>query len=206
MFDSDKIGKDKSLGSLNLPLVDVLAMDGQDGRWFPLSGSKKGEVLLMADFLDENGNDSRGNPSALATDGLADDLRRGSDNPKGLRDVDGGGKRCIDPLTSKKNSIDPYGSRKGSTDSVGSRKGSSDLDANNAKQGKGGLSDPNGARRGSTDPNGRRKASNDPESMHGLLQDGNFPEGTAVISVVKAKGLDKADIMEIGRASCRERV
>ena len=153
----------------------------------------------MADFVDENGNDSRGNPSALATDGLADDLRRGSDNPKGLRDVDVGGKRSIDPLRSKKNSIDPYGSRKGSTDSVGSRKGSSDLDTNNARQGseggRGGLSEPNGARRGLTDPNGRRKASNDPESMHGLLQDGNFPEGTAVISVVKAKGLDKADIM-----------
>ena len=65
VFDSNKIGRDKSLGSLNLPLVDVLAMDGQEGNWFPLANSKNGEVLLMTDFVDSNGNDSRGNPSAL---------------------------------------------------------------------------------------------------------------------------------------------
>jgi len=41
-------------------------MDGQEGQWFPLANSKKGEILLMADFVDANGNDSRGNPSALA--------------------------------------------------------------------------------------------------------------------------------------------
>merc|ERR1719494_817234 len=85
VFDSDKIGKDKSLGSLNLPLVNVLAMDGQEGQWFPLADSKKGEILLMADFVDANGNDSRGNPSALANSRPVLGGKRSSDNLVGDR-------------------------------------------------------------------------------------------------------------------------
>ena len=55
VFDSDKIGKDKSLGSLSLDIVDVLELDGGEGRWFPLTGVKSGRVLLSADFLDDLG-------------------------------------------------------------------------------------------------------------------------------------------------------
>merc|ERR1711915_131913 len=55
VFDSDKIGKDKSLGKLNLDITDVFALDGQEGRWFPLAGVKSGQVLLSAEFIDKLG-------------------------------------------------------------------------------------------------------------------------------------------------------
>jgi hypothetical protein len=55
VFDSDKLGKDKSLGTLALDITDVLSMDGEEGRWFPLTGVKSGKVLLSADFLDDLG-------------------------------------------------------------------------------------------------------------------------------------------------------
>ena len=66
VFDSDKIGKDESLGKLSLDLANVVAMDGQEGRWLPLAGVKYGQILLMSDFVDKLGKDSRGLPSALA--------------------------------------------------------------------------------------------------------------------------------------------
>merc|ERR1719320_1552914 len=55
VFDSDKLGRDKSLGKLALDITDVLNMDGQEGRWFPLAGVKSGKILLSADFLDDLG-------------------------------------------------------------------------------------------------------------------------------------------------------
>merc|ERR1712106_1045130 len=55
VFDSDKVGKDTSLGNLTLDITDVLAMDGKEGQWFPLKGVKSGKVLLSADFLDDLG-------------------------------------------------------------------------------------------------------------------------------------------------------
>ena len=55
VFDSDKVGKDSSLGHLDLDITDVLALDGQSGAWFPLSGVPKGKVLLSADFIDDLG-------------------------------------------------------------------------------------------------------------------------------------------------------
>merc|ERR1712013_827243 len=51
VFDSDKIGKDKSLGKLDLDIADVLAMDGEEGRWYPLDGVKSGHILLMTDLV-----------------------------------------------------------------------------------------------------------------------------------------------------------
>ncbi len=48
VFDSDKLGKDKSLGKVE---VDVLDLAGSDGQWFPLQGVKSGEILLSADLI-----------------------------------------------------------------------------------------------------------------------------------------------------------
>ena len=53
MVDSDKVGKDNSLGSLSLDITEVLALHGQTGEWFLLSGVKSGKVLLSGDFLDD---------------------------------------------------------------------------------------------------------------------------------------------------------
>jgi len=85
VFDSDKIGKDKSLGKLDLDIADVLAMDGEEGRWYPLEGVKSGHILLMSDFVDQFGNDSKGQPSTLSNkDGSrdpSDNKRRESSDP-----------------------------------------------------------------------------------------------------------------------------
>ena len=55
MVDSDKVGKDNSLGSLSLDIPEMLAMHGQKGEWFLLSGVKSGKVLLSGDFIDDLG-------------------------------------------------------------------------------------------------------------------------------------------------------
>merc|ERR1712106_607066 len=65
VFDKDKIGRDKSLGNVNLPIKDVIAMDGGEGKWIPLTGVKSGEILLMSDFVDSFGRDLTGQPSSI---------------------------------------------------------------------------------------------------------------------------------------------
>ena len=37
VFDADKLGKDKSLGKVE---VDILDLAADEGRWFPLQGKK----------------------------------------------------------------------------------------------------------------------------------------------------------------------
>ena len=60
LFDSDRVGKDSSLGHLDLDITDVLALDPQfgAGKWFPLSGVSSGQVLLSADFIDDLGRNA----------------------------------------------------------------------------------------------------------------------------------------------------
>ena len=48
VFDSDKIGKDKSLGKVELNFEDL---DASEPRWFPLKGVKSGEILLNTELL-----------------------------------------------------------------------------------------------------------------------------------------------------------
>merc|ERR1719431_205597 len=127
VFDKDRIGKDKSLGSLNLPLVDVLDMDGQEGNWFPLAGSKDGEILLMADFVDAEGNDSRGRPSALSKDLSNNGERKNSSDPmfgrKGSGNNASGHKEPKDGESARRGSANPLDSnekeRRGSTEPYG---------------------------------------------------------------------------------------
>merc|ERR1719209_1762766 len=199
VFDSDKLGKDKSLGKLTMDIIDVLDMDGKDGKWFPLTGVKKGQILLAADFEDELGRsagevlddllkNNSGSPAQKKESlGSVGSRRGGANNPyldgeegdsrKGLRGT-------TDPESERRGSLgadgrrsstNPDGSRRDSTNPDGSRR-----DSTQSGQGRrGGSTDP-------LDPANRRKASTDPDSLHGLLPDGSIPEGTAVISVVKA--------------------
>merc|ERR1719275_51076 len=111
-------------------------MDGQDGRWFPLDGSKNGEVLLMTDFVDSNGNDSRGNPSAWADRLPESGERRSSTDSLGRKGSGDGGRRGSDSLY-------PGEGRKGSTDPYGSRKASHESDRPSSRGGRGadGLKD-----------------------------------------------------------------
>ena len=48
VFDADKLGKDKSLGKVEINPKDF---DGEEAKWFPLKGVKSGEILLNADIL-----------------------------------------------------------------------------------------------------------------------------------------------------------
>ena len=109
VFDKDKIGKDKPLGSANIPVEDLLiaaATGPNSGTWIPLKGTKSGEVLVSTNFQpdDEEDFDRRmsGHGRGLSRTNTEDaGLRRDSEN-------NGRG-----------------GSRKGSND-TGSRKGSND--------------------------------------------------------------------------------
>ena len=52
LFDHDKIGKDKSLGTASLPVQDLLNSSGPDaGNWFPLKGVPSGDVLVSTNFV-----------------------------------------------------------------------------------------------------------------------------------------------------------
>ena len=48
MFDKDKLGKDKSLGKVELSSQDL---NSPDAMWFPLKGVKSGEILLNTELL-----------------------------------------------------------------------------------------------------------------------------------------------------------
>jgi hypothetical protein len=87
VFDADKIGKDKSLGKVEVDVHDIIA---GEGRWLPLqgkeckkltlmlvykckmiflsivSGVKSGEVLLNADFLPLGASPSHGKKPSTA--------------------------------------------------------------------------------------------------------------------------------------------
>merc|ERR1712013_516795 len=53
VFDSDKIGKDKSLGSANIDVRDLLN-EPLEEAWIPLNGTKSGKIKVSADFDPEN--------------------------------------------------------------------------------------------------------------------------------------------------------
>ncbi len=61
VFDADKLGKDKSLGVVEINPRDF---DGEEAKWFPLKGVKSGEILLNADILAPGQS-----PYGLAADG-----------------------------------------------------------------------------------------------------------------------------------------
>ena len=61
VFDADKLGKDKSLGKVEINPRDF---DGEEAKWFPLKGVKSGEILLNADILAPGQS-----PYALGADG-----------------------------------------------------------------------------------------------------------------------------------------
>ena len=50
LLDSDRFGKDKSLGKLDLDVDDIMTKGIMPPTWFPLKGTKSGQVLVSADF------------------------------------------------------------------------------------------------------------------------------------------------------------
>ena len=51
LFDKDKIGKDRSLGTVTFDTSQVVRQKEIPAEWYPLKGVKSGQVLLSADFL-----------------------------------------------------------------------------------------------------------------------------------------------------------
>ena len=58
VFDSEKIGKDKSLGKVNIDIVELANFNESEGRWYSLTGVKSGKILLSADFLEMAGQET----------------------------------------------------------------------------------------------------------------------------------------------------
>ena len=97
IFDADKVGKDKPLGSVVLPLNDVMSAGMIPPAWYPLVGAKSGQVLMSADFedlsdrhltnperaLQEGGKNLLGSKAGQGVDGLGQILRQGSRDQMG---------------------------------------------------------------------------------------------------------------------------
>ena len=75
IFDSDRIGKDKPLGSAYFDVDEVISKGIIPPAWYPLKGAKSGAVLMSADF-EELGGGRLGSPEV----GVADSSRAGLDN------------------------------------------------------------------------------------------------------------------------------
>ena len=65
VHDVDKHGRDKLIGNLDLQDAEIVNIEGQEGKWFPLSGVKSGQVLPSADLLDALGYNVNGVPSSM---------------------------------------------------------------------------------------------------------------------------------------------
>ena len=59
IFNSEKVGNDKTRGKVDLDIADVLSMHGQERNWSPLAGIKSGNILLSADFLEDLARNAR---------------------------------------------------------------------------------------------------------------------------------------------------
>merc|ERR1719474_264338 len=97
VFDADKLGKDKSLGSTQVDVEDVINGSPIDKLWVPLSGAKSGKIQLSAAFMPESELDElKRRPSRDGKKGPAgygdDDFGSSPNSRKGTQQADGGRK------------------------------------------------------------------------------------------------------------------
>merc|ERR1740128_264238 len=64
IFDEDKYGKDKPLGSADVAVFDIVNQGSLPDHWIPLDGVKSGKLQLSADFVAEDPSDSRKSSSS----------------------------------------------------------------------------------------------------------------------------------------------
>ena len=95
LFDSDRLGKDKSLGKLDLDVDDIMTAGILPPTWFPLKGTKSGQVLVSADF--EASDSSRFASPERGLQGLEGgrDGRMSSDGKDGRKSSKEGEKREV---------------------------------------------------------------------------------------------------------------
>ena len=53
LYDSDKFGKDKFLGNLNMDIAKIMNLGQLDEGWYPLDGVKQGQIRVGANFVPE---------------------------------------------------------------------------------------------------------------------------------------------------------
>ena len=96
VFDKDKLGKDKSLGKVEISKDDL---DSKEPMWFPLKGVKSGQVLLNTELIapgeSPQGYADNAENVPLGRDGAKDSKSRrpgslsGGKKPGQLGDYDG---------------------------------------------------------------------------------------------------------------------
>ena len=162
VFDKDRIGKDKHLGSATLNVADLQNGNDLDGAWMPLDGAKSGDIQVSTQFTPDGADPSTrdGFPSQLS----------GKKNSSGYdpNDPSGTGSR----KGSQFDPNDPSGGRRGSQPGGGALSLKKKLDGSPENE-----NDPNnpngrkGSQYGSNDPNGLIKGSqfdpNDPINRKG---------------------------------------
>merc|ERR1719376_944981 len=92
LFDADKFGSDKPLGSANIDINDLAKEGPINNKWLPLKNGKSGEVMVTADFqpkFDDDNDLGSGAPGSLSADkdrgggkGLRDKLKKDSKSRK----------------------------------------------------------------------------------------------------------------------------
>lgn len=134
IFDSDKIGRDKSLDKLDLDVQDILNNDGCDAKWYPLAGVKSGQVLLTSDFL-QPGSGGISIPDGMhggrgSVDPLADKANKGKQSPSTIEGAIPEGKVHLELIKAKdlenadkRGKSDPYavlkyGNQKAKTNTI----------------------------------------------------------------------------------------
>ena len=58
LYDSDKFGKDKFLGNLNMDIAKIMNLGQLDEGWYPLDGVKQGQLRVGANFIPELPDDT----------------------------------------------------------------------------------------------------------------------------------------------------
>merc|ERR1711874_511957 len=87
LFDADKFGSDKPLGSANIDISELAKEGPINNKWLPLKNGKSGEVMVSADFqpkFDDDDDSSSRVPGSLTSKeggggkGLRDKLKKDS--------------------------------------------------------------------------------------------------------------------------------
>ena len=185
VFDKDRIGKDKLLGSTSIDIADLME-DPLNEKWLPLDGAKSGKLKVSADFLPDNltfasrkssvMDESYSRKTSTMSEVYDDPSRRGSQFGDGSsRKGSGGAPSLKKRLDGDDGQYDPdYDpTKKGSKSGDGSPRKGSQYDPNSDPSRRGSQVDGGSSRKGSQyDPN------SDPSRKGSQIGDGSSRKGS----------------------------
>jgi hypothetical protein len=107
LFDADKLGKDKPIGSINLDIENLVNEGPIQDAWLPLENGKGGQVQLSADFQPTFDGEG-GGPSGSRRTGVSGNTagKGGSGLKDKLRDGQRGGDQG-NPLSADQDELEP---------------------------------------------------------------------------------------------------